>query len=143
MTLLLHLLKPNPSLNRTILRPLLSTNSQLLTRSSTFKTKKQWFSSKGKYFDKILIANRGEISLRVIRTCEELGINTVSVHSTADVNALHTKLADESVCIGPASSLESYLNIDSILNAAKETKAKAIHPGYGFLSENSEFCRYV
>ncbi len=88
---------------------------------------------------KILIANRGEIAIRIIRTCKELGIQTVSVHSTADEHSLHVKLADESVCIGPAKSALSYLNIPSILSAAEITGADAIHPGFGFLSENKEF----
>jgi acetyl-CoA carboxylase biotin carboxylase subunit len=92
-------------------------------------------------FKKVLIANRGEIALRVIRACRELGIATVAVHSTADANALHVRFADESVCIGPPSSKESYLNIPQLLSAAEITRADAIHPGYGFLSENSEFAK--
>ena len=91
-----------------------------------------------KKFKKVLVANRGEIAVRVIRSCKELGIETVSVYSTADENSLHVKIADESVCIGPAKSLQSYLNIHSILSAAEITGADAIHPGYGFLSENVE-----
>lgn len=94
-------------------------------------------------FKKILIANRGEIALRVIRACKEMGIQTVVVHSTADASAMAVRLADESVCIGPASSRESYLNIPSILSAASVTGAEAIHPGYGFLSENEQFARMV
>ncbi len=90
-------------------------------------------------FKKILIANRGEIALRIIRACRELGIRTVAVHSTADANALHVRFADEAVCIGPPPSKESYLNIPAILSAAEITGADAIHPGYGFLSENAEF----
>lgn len=90
-------------------------------------------------FKKILIANRGEIALRIIRACRELGIATVAVYSTADANALHVRFADEAVCIGPPSSKESYLNIPSILSAAEITGADAIHPGYGFLSENADF----
>jgi acetyl-CoA carboxylase biotin carboxylase subunit len=90
-------------------------------------------------FKKVLIANRGEIALRVIRACKELGIATVAVHSTADANALHVRFADESVCIGPPPSKESYLNVPALLSAAEITKADAIHPGYGFLSENAEF----
>jgi acetyl-CoA carboxylase biotin carboxylase subunit len=90
-------------------------------------------------FKKILIANRGEIALRIIRACRELGIATVAVHSTADSNALHVRFADESVCIGPPPSKESYLNIPAILSAAEITRADAIHPGYGFLSENADF----
>jgi acetyl-CoA carboxylase biotin carboxylase subunit len=92
-------------------------------------------------FKKVLIANRGEIALRVIRACRELGISTVAVYSTADENSLHVKLADEAVCIGPPQSKLSYLNIASILSAADITGADAIHPGYGFLSENAEFAR--
>ncbi len=90
-------------------------------------------------FHKILIANRGEIALRIIRACKELGIKTVAVYSQADSESLHVKLADESVCIGPASSLQSYLNINAIISAAELTDAEAIHPGYGFLSENAAF----
>ena len=92
-------------------------------------------------FNKILIANRGEIALRVIRTCKEMGIKTVAVYSTADENSLHVKFADEAVCIGPPPSKDSYLKIPSILAAAEITNAEAIHPGYGFLAENAEFSR--
>ena len=92
-----------------------------------------------KKFSKVLIANRGEIAIRILRSCKELGIETVSVHSEADEDPLHVKLADESVCIGPAKSSLSYLNIPSILSAAEITGADAIHPGYGFLAENTEF----
>src|SRR5689334_12083762 len=92
-------------------------------------------------FRKVLIANRGEIALRVIRACRELGISTVAVYSTADEHSLHVKLADEAVCIGPPHPKLSYLNIASILSAADITGADAIHPGYGFLSENAEFAR--
>ncbi len=88
-------------------------------------------------FQKILIANRGEIALRIQRACRELGIATVAVHSTADAEAMHVRLADESVCIGPPPAKDSYLNIPSILSAAAITGADAIHPGYGFLSENA------
>lgn len=94
-------------------------------------------------FKKILIANRGEIALRVIRACKEMGIESVAVHSTADANAMAVRLADESVCIGPAQSRDSYLNIPAILSAAALTGADAIHPGYGFLSENAQFARMV
>lgn len=92
-------------------------------------------------FNKILIANRGEIALRIIRTCKEMGIKTVAVYSTADNDSLHKKFADEAVCIGPPPSKESYLKIPSILSAAEITNAEAIHPGYGFLSEKAEFSR--
>jgi len=92
-------------------------------------------------FKKILIANRGEIALRVIRTCKEMGIKTVAVYSTADAESLHVKFADEAVCIGPPSSTESYLKMSNIIAAAEITNADAIHPGYGFLSENSKFSK--
>jgi acetyl-CoA carboxylase biotin carboxylase subunit len=92
-------------------------------------------------FKKILIANRGEIALRIIRTCREMGIQTVAVYSTADRESLHVRFADEAVCIGPAVSAKSYLNIPNIIAAAEITAADAIHPGYGFLSENAEFSR--
>ncbi|MDC3388361.1 acetyl-CoA carboxylase biotin carboxylase subunit [Flavobacteriaceae bacterium] len=92
-------------------------------------------------FKKILIANRGEIALRVIRTCKEMGIKTVAVYSTADAESLHVKFADEAVCIGPAPSSESYLKMSNIIAAAEITNADAIHPGYGFLSENAKFSR--
>ncbi len=94
-------------------------------------------------FHKILIANRGEIALRIQRTCRELGIATVAVHSTADSEAMHVRLADESVCIGPPAARNSYLNIHAILSAASITGADAIHPGYGFLSENADFAEMV
>ena len=90
-------------------------------------------------FKKVLIANRGEIALRVIRACKEMGISTVAVHSTADVDAMHVRMADESVCIGPPPSNKSYLSIPAIISACEVTGAEAIHPGYGFLSENSNF----
>ena len=92
-------------------------------------------------FKKILIANRGEIALRIIRTCKEMGISTVAVYSTADKDSLHVRFADEAVCIGPAASKDSYLNIPNIISAAEITNADAIHPGYGFLSENAEFSK--
>ncbi len=94
-------------------------------------------------FEKILIANRGEIALRVQRACRELGIRTVAVHSEADKEAKYVKLADESVCIGPAPSNQSYLNIPAVISAAEVTDAQAIHPGYGFLSENADFAERV
>jgi len=94
-------------------------------------------------FEKILIANRGEIALRVLRACRELGIRTVAVHSTADTEAKYVKLADESVCIGPPQSAMSYLNVPAIISAAEVTDAAAIHPGYGFLSENADFAERV
>jgi acetyl-CoA carboxylase, biotin carboxylase subunit len=94
-------------------------------------------------FDKILIANRGEIALRVLRACKELGIPTVAVHSTADADALHVRFADESVCIGPPAAKDSYLNIPAILSACEITGADAVHPGYGFLSENARFAEIL
>ncbi len=92
-------------------------------------------------FDKILIANRGEIALRVIRACREMGIASVAVHSTADSDAMHVRMADESICIGPASSTDSYLNKAAIISACEITGAQAVHPGYGFLSENEAFAQ--
>jgi acetyl-CoA carboxylase, biotin carboxylase subunit len=94
-------------------------------------------------FEKVLIANRGEIALRIHRACKELGIHTVAVHSTADADAMHVRLADESVCVGPPAARESYLNKAAIISAAVITGADAIHPGYGFLSENADFARMV
>ncbi len=94
-------------------------------------------------FDKILIANRGEIALRVIRAAREMGIATVAVHSTADSDAMHVRMADESVCIGPAPSPQSYLSVPAIISACEITGAQAIHPGYGFLSENADFVQIV
>ena len=90
-------------------------------------------------FKKILVANRGEIAVRVIRACKELDILSVAVYSEADKNSLHVKLADEAVCIGPADPSKSYLNIPAIISAAEITGTEAIHPGYGFLSENADF----
>src|ERR1700681_4276253 len=94
-------------------------------------------------FDKILIANRGEIALRVLRACKELGIPTVAVHSTADANAMHVRLAEESVCIGPPPAIDSYLNIPALLAACAITGADAVHPGYGFLAENARFAEIL
>src|SRR5690242_21798726 len=94
-------------------------------------------------FEKVLIANRGEIALRIHRACREMGIRTVAVHSTADNNAMHVRLADESVCIGPPAARDSYLNAHAILSAASITGADAIHPGLGFLSENAGFAAMV
>ncbi|PJE79752.1 Biotin carboxylase [invertebrate metagenome] len=93
--------------------------------------------------DKVLIANRGEIALRILRACKELGIKTVAVHSKADADQMHVRLADESVCIGPNSAMDSYLNIPAIISAAEVANAQAIHPGYGFLSENPDFAERV
>ena len=94
-------------------------------------------------FEKILIANRGEIALRIQRACREMGIKTVAVHSEADANAMHVRMADEAVCIGPEKASESYLNKPAIISAAVITGADAIHPGYGFLSENADFAEMV
>jgi len=94
-------------------------------------------------FDKILIANRGEIALRVLRACKELGIPSVAVHSTADEDAMHVRLADESVCIGPPAARDSYLNIPALLSACEITGADAVHPGYGFLAENARFAEIL
>ena len=94
-------------------------------------------------FDKILIANRGEIALRVVRACREMGIASVAVHSTADADAMHVRMADETICIGPAPSADSYLSIPAIISACEVTGAQAIHPGYGFLSENARFVQVV
>src|SRR6201991_4925118 len=90
-------------------------------------------------FKKILIANRGEIALRIIRTCKEMGIKTIAVYSTADRDSLHVKFADEAVCIGPPPSKDSYLNVPAVISAAEITGADAVHPGYGLLSENASF----
>src|SRR3990167_5827041 len=94
-------------------------------------------------FNKVLIANRGEIALRIHRACKEMGIATVAVHSTADSEAMHVRLADESVCIGPPAAAKSYLNIPAIVTACEITGADAVHPGYGFLSENARFAEIL
>ena len=94
-------------------------------------------------FEKVLIANRGEIALRIHRACKEMGIKTVAVHSTADADAMHVRLADEAICIGPAPARDSYLNKAAIISAALISGADAIHPGYGFLSENADFAEMV
>ena len=93
--------------------------------------------------NKVVIANRGEIALRILRACRELGIKTVAVHSTADADLMHVRLADEAVCIGPAPSTQSYLSSHAIISAAEVTNADGIHPGYGFLAENADFAEQV
>src|SRR5687767_379255 len=118
------------------------------SRPSSWRTASPWntasrFSSSAEMFGKILIANRGEIALRIQRACREMGIRTVVVHSEADTEAKYVKLADESVCIGPPPAAQSYLNIPAIISAAEVTDAEAIHPGYGFLSENADFAEKV
>ncbi|XP_054430321.1 propionyl-CoA carboxylase alpha chain, mitochondrial isoform X3 [Pteronotus mesoamericanus] len=97
--------------------------------------------SNEKTFDKILVANRGEIACRVIKTCKKMGIKTVAIHSDVDASSVHVKMADEAVCVGPAPTSKSYLNMDAIMEAIKKTRAQAVHPGYGFLSENKEFAK--
>nr|KAF6460788.1 propionyl-CoA carboxylase subunit alpha [Molossus molossus] len=94
-----------------------------------------------KTFDKILVANRGEIACRVIKTCKKMGIKTVAIHSDVDASSVHVKMADEAVCVGPAPTSKSYLNMEAILEAIRKTRAQAVHPGYGFLSENKEFAK--
>ena len=92
---------------------------------------------------KVLIANRGEIALRIIRACKDLGISTVAIHSTADTNSMHVRMADESICIGPPKARDSYLSIPNIIAACEVTGADAVHPGYGFLSENPKFAQIL
>ena len=94
-------------------------------------------------FDKVLIANRGEIAVRINRACQELGISTVAIHSEADADSMHVRIADESVCIGPSTVNKSYLNAHAIISACEITGAQAVHPGYGFLSENASFAKML
>lgn len=101
------------------------------------------YDSNEKTFDKILVANRGEIACRVIKTCKKMGIKTVAIHSDVDTSSVHVKMADEAVCVGPAPTSKSYLNMEAILEAIRKTRAQAVHPGYGFLSENKEFAKYL
>src|SRR5262245_17417334 len=108
-------------------------------RSNTASRSSRSSPRRTRMFKKILIANRGEIAVRIIRACREMGIKTVAVHSEADRNGRHVQIADESVCIGPGPATESYLNIPNIISAAEITGADAIHPGYGFLAENTYF----
>jgi propionyl-CoA carboxylase alpha chain len=101
------------------------------------------YDPKESHFEKILIANRGEIACRVMKTCRRLGIKTVAVHSEVDSLAEHVRLADEAICIGPAHTSQSYLRMDKILDAVKQTGSQAVHPGYGFLSENTVFAKHL
>ena len=94
-------------------------------------------------FNKVLIANRGEIAVRIIRACKEWGIQTVAIHSDVDRNSMHVRLADESICVGPHQAANSYLNIPAIMSAIELTNSEAVHPGYGFLSENYEFAKIL
>ncbi|PVU95264.1 hypothetical protein BB561_001925 [Smittium simulii] len=125
--------------NIAALKPAFFSNCRALQKRSYFGPSK----TTEKTFDKILIANRGEIACRIIRTAKKMGIKTVAIYSDADASSLHVRLADEAVCVGPAPTAQSYLNIPNILNAIKETAAQAVHPGYGFLSENSEFVKQL
>eukprot|EP01027_Heterolobosea_sp_BB2_P013534 GEZU01019518.1.p1 GENE.GEZU01019518.1~~GEZU01019518.1.p1 ORF type:complete len:692 (-),score=254.09 GEZU01019518.1:116-2191(-) len=116
--------------------------ARLLSKKGILSAAKQFSTTSAnseKYFDKILIANRGEIACRVMQTCKRLGIKTVAIYSEADAAAKHVRMADEAVCVGPAPSSQSYLNVDAIMKAIKQTGAQAVHPGYGFLSENANF----
>src|SRR5580692_11024166 len=112
---------------------------------SCWRRSRREFPDRGRQlmFEKILIANRGEIALRINRACKEMGISTVAIHSTADADAMHVRLADESVCVGPPPAAQSYLNMPAIIAACEITGAEAIHPGYGFLSENARFAEIV
>ena len=118
-------------------------NGAIVSSLLPFATRHSLLATRDPMFDKILIANRGEIALRVLRACKELGIATVAVHSTADADAMHVRLADESVCIGPPPAKDSYLNVPALLAACEITGADAVHPGYGFLSENARFAEIL
>ncbi|XP_044525278.1 propionyl-CoA carboxylase alpha chain, mitochondrial [Gracilinanus agilis] len=121
------------------LKPILHQSRQRLRFSRSLCSAK--YDPNEKTFDKLLIANRGEIACRVIKTCKKMGIKTVAIHSDVDANSVHVKMADEAVCVGPAPTSKSYLNMDAIMEAIKKTRAQAVHPGYGFLSENKEFAK--
>src|SRR6185312_2228270 len=118
-------------------------SSSATARPSNSASRSSCWSRSAAMFEKVLIANRGEIALRIHRACREMGIQTVAVHSTADNDAMHVRLADQSVCIGPPPARDSYLNVPAILSAATITDVDAIHPGYGFLSENARFAETV
>src|SRR5260370_41110705 len=111
----------------------------MVFHSKLFAFRSSLFANRKNMFDKILIANRGEIALRILRACKELGISTVAVHSTADADAMHGRRADESVCIGPPPSKDSYHNVPTLLAACENSRADAVHPGYGILSHNARF----
>ncbi|XP_020493927.1 propionyl-CoA carboxylase alpha chain, mitochondrial [Labrus bergylta] len=131
----------SPSLNRLLFG---LKNASFQYRCCAVHSKAQYstvYNSSEKTFDKILIANRGEIACRVIKTCKKMGIQTVAVHSDVDSSAVHVKMADEALCVGPAPTSKSYLNMDAIMEAVRVTGAQAVHPGYGFLSENKEFAK--
>ncbi|KAJ4949616.1 hypothetical protein JOQ06_021126 [Pogonophryne albipinna] len=131
----------SPSLNRLLFAVKYSSFHSRCCAGHCYAHYSTVFSPSEKTFDKILIANRGEIACRVIKTCRKMGIQTVAVHSDVDSSAVHVKMADEAVCVGPAPTNKSYLNMDAIMEAVRATGAQAVHPGYGFLSENKEFAK--
>ena len=123
-----------------MLRPLLAKSSRTHFPCQTFS---RHYLSSAPPFEKVLISNRGEICQRIIKTCKDLGIKTVAVYSTADAKAPFVSAADEAVCVGPAPASESYLNVERVLKAIRDVGAQAVHPGYGFLSENAAFCQSI